>query len=75
VSRRRRRAKKESLPPRWQWCLLGAVLMLRCWLAVIREAPPVPAWFFLAAAVMFAGPLGWSLREQAARFRRWRIAR
>jgi hypothetical protein len=71
----RRRRKKDGLAPRWQWCLLGAVLLMRCWLSVKGEAPPVPPWFFLTAAGMFGGPIGWAAREQAARFRRWRIAR
>lgn len=69
----RRRRKKDGLPPRLQMFLFGSVLMLRCWLSVQGEAPPPPGWFFLTATVLFAGPLGWSLREQAARFRRWRI--
>jgi hypothetical protein len=66
VSRRR---KREGLPPPVQVLLLGSVLLLRVWFAVTDQAPPVPGWFVLAAAVTFGGSLGWMYHDLSARWR------
>jgi hypothetical protein len=69
VSRRR---KREGLPLPAQAFLLGSALMLRVWLAVTDQAPPVPAWFVLAAAVLFGGSLGWVYHDMTAAWRAWK---
>jgi hypothetical protein len=67
-----RRRKRDGMPRPVQLLLLGTVLILRVWLAVIDQAPPVPFWFVLLAAALFGGSLGWLYHEQVARWRAWR---
>jgi len=64
-----RRRNREGLPRPLQCLLVGSLLMLRVWLAVTDEAPPVPGWFVLAAAVLFGGSLGWMYHDMSARWR------
>jgi hypothetical protein len=66
------RRKQQGMPRPLQLLLAGSVLMLRVWLAVIDQAPPVPLWFVTVAAVLFGGSLGWLYHAQVVRWRSWK---